>query len=208
MKRRGKCAGMVGIAADFPELPNEVVSRVRESLILNFWSSKKGEPKRAKLLLAKIEQKLKVNYSNYFNCSSEPQIEPRLTYWTVCSVRWLFWKDTFWFRWEFTSSKFFIFSCCNLFKHGLAFHSERQVQGKPTCLLIEDTNETDDQIRVLDIIMTEDWKSGRAIDGEFKEIHLMHYYEHYLENFSTLLFNGQTIHRIGPPKSAVHGLNV
>ena len=53
---------MVGIAADFPELPNEVVSTVRESLIANFWSSKKGEPKRAKLLLAKIEQKLKVNY--------------------------------------------------------------------------------------------------------------------------------------------------
>ena len=66
MQRRGKCAGMVGIAADFPELPNVVVSRVRESLILNFWPSKKGEPKRAKLLLAKIEQKLKVNYSNYF----------------------------------------------------------------------------------------------------------------------------------------------
>ena len=80
MKRRGKCAGMVGIAADFPELPNEIVSRVRESLLLNFWPSKKGEPKRAKLLLAKIEQKLKVNYSNYFNCSFEPQIEPRLTY--------------------------------------------------------------------------------------------------------------------------------
>ena len=69
--------------------------------------------------------------------------------------------------------------------------------------MIEDTNETDDQIRVLDIIMTEDWKSGRAINGEFKEIHLMHYYEHYLENFSTLLFNGQTIHRIGPPKGEV-----
>jgi hypothetical protein len=138
--RRGKCAGMVGIAVNFSELPNEVVSTVRESLIENFWSSKKGEPKRAKLLLAKIEQKL---------------------------------------------------------KHGLAFHSERQVQGKPTCLLIKDSDETAEQIRVLDIIMTEDWKSGRAIDGEFKEIHLMHYYEHYLENFSTLLFNGQTIHRIG-----------
>ena len=60
---------MVGIAADFPELPNEIVSRVRESLLLNFWPSKKGEPKRAKLLLAKIEQKLKVNYSNYFKLS-------------------------------------------------------------------------------------------------------------------------------------------
>lgn len=63
--------------------------------------------------------------------------------------------------------------------------------------MIEDSDETDEQIRVLDIIMLEDWKSGREIDGEFKEIHLMHYYEHYLENFSTLLFNGQTIHRIG-----------
>ena len=71
------------------------------------------------------------------------------------------------------------------------------MQGKPTCLLIENADETFEQIRVLDIIMLEDWKSGRAVDGEFKEIHLMHYYEHYLENFSTLLFNGQTIHRIG-----------
>lgn len=89
---------MVGIAADFSELPNEVVSSVRDSLIANFWPSKKGEPKRAKLLLAKIEQKLKVNYSNYFNCSSEPQFEPRLTYWTVwfniCSAAFL--EGHFW----------------------------------------------------------------------------------------------------------------
>lgn len=141
--RRGKCADMVGIASEFSEVPNNIVSQVRDSLLEDFWPDKKGEPKRAKILLAKIEQKL---------------------------------------------------------KHGLAFHSERQLQGKPTCLLITNRDETEEQLTVIDLIFLEDFKSGREINNEWREVHLIHYYEHLLENISTLLFTGQTIHSTMPPK--------